>query len=400
MTTTRIVRIVTLAVLCAMAAGCHTYEQKREQARLRFEKATAKAKLPLAREFFESDRIEEAHKTARECLDADPDDPQANLLMGQIELSLGRLDAADACFLKAVEIDPKLHQGWSHLGAVAQDRKQAASAFEYHLKALDIQPLNAEYILLVAQGHAAAGRYDQAVALLEEKARYLPGEVRLKVAAADIRHRLGDLPGAMAAYRQALGIDADNMEVMESLGYCYITKELWSEAAEMFETLADRSTEPRKSTYAQILALCTMNAGQYGKAVAYYDKLSVGRREDPALWLQMGRAALGSDAPDRALACAQRALTLRPAWEEAITLKGCAQYLNGDYAESVKTFRSIVGNKELGGFAWLMMGRSYQQLGDANQAQKAYETAAKLNPDSKLVALLRAGEKAQVEPAR
>jgi cytochrome c-type biogenesis protein CcmH/NrfG len=42
----------------------------------------------------------------------------------------------------------------------------------------------------------------------------------------------------------------------------------------------------------------------------------------------------------------------------------------------------------MGGFAWLMSGRCYQQLGWKDMADKAYAKASRLNPESRLVSLL------------
>ncbi|MBN1816625.1 MAG: tetratricopeptide repeat protein [Sedimentisphaerales bacterium] len=374
--------------MMATAAGCESYQQRKAQARLRYERATSQAKVPLARNYFEEGRTEDAQKILGACLTADPANAQAHLLMGEIQITQGRTDEAKTHFENALETDPRLHKAWAYLGSIAHEQKQPARAIECHQKALDLEPLHIEYILAVAECHVLQGDYDQAQSLLHAKMQMLPGDVDLRIAVANIKHRVGDLTGATADYRQALVLDEDNTEIMESLGYCYIAQDQWPQAAQMFERLAARSSGARKTAYQQILAMCNMNAGQYGRAVGLYNDLSVEYRDDAQLWLQMGRAALGSNEPDRALACAKRALALHPNWEDAIAVKACAHYLNADYVGAIDTFRSLTSSAKLGGFAWLMMGRSYQQIGQLTQAQKAYEQAARLTPDSKLVSML------------
>jgi tetratricopeptide (TPR) repeat protein len=131
-----------------------------------------------------------------------------------------------------------------------------------------------------------------------------------------------------------------------------------------------------------------MNAGEYGRAVTYYDKLSVRQRDNEEVWLQMARAALGAGAAKRAAACASRALSLRPGWSDAIAVRGCAQYLESDYDAAIKTFSRVTASRKMGGFAWLMSGRCYQQLGRKDLADIAYDKASRLNPDSRLAGLL------------
>ena len=189
-------------------------------------------------------------------------------------------------------------------------------------------------------------------------------------------------------YRQILVLNPDNVEVKEALAYCYIAAQDWSSALDLFDQVVKTYDGPRKKAGLEMMAMCAINSGQYGRAIKYYDRLSVDNRDDPQVWLNMGQAALGANDPKRAAGCARRALDLRPAWDKAVALQGCAQYMDNDYSAALSTFRGITSSKELGGFAWLMIGRCFQQTGDTAQAETALKTAASLNPDSKLVALL------------
>jgi tetratricopeptide (TPR) repeat protein len=377
-----------LAVGMLATAGCETYQQRKHTARLRYERASAKAKLPLVRDLLQEDRLDEAYKLISECVAIDPENAEGQALKGEVAMAMGQLGEAEKCLTRSVEIDPKLHRAWAHLGTVVQANKEPDRAVECFQKALELDPRNEEYIMLMVQASAAQGRYDEALGVLKLKIAVLPDNVRLRIAEGDIRHRQGDVAGATLAYRQALVLDEDNPEVMESLGYCYIAQEQWAQAADLFQQLAQSATGSSKAAYQQVFATCSMKAGQYGRAVGVYDSLSVEDRDNPDLWLQMGRAALGSGQAQRALTCADRALVLQPGWEDAVALKGCAQYLQADYTWALASFREISTSERLGGFGWLMMGRCHQQLGQLTQAQAAYEKAAALSPDSRLVSLL------------
>ncbi len=380
-------------VMTVSCMSCSSYEEKRSAARLRYQKATATAKLPLAEDLFENGQYEDARKTVQECLTADPENPEANLLMGRIEKVQGRLTSAREFIVIALEYDETLDAGWFALGEIAYENKRPARALEHFNRAIELQPLKVEYILALGETLALGGDYNQALELYESKSRILAGNAKLMIACGDIKNRLGDTNGAVSRYRQAAMLDPDNVSVIESLGYCYISMERWDEASIMFEKLIELSSGTRKSSYTQMLAMCSMKSGKYARAVSSYNSLTVDNRDDASLWLQMGQAALGADAPNRALACANRALSIKPGWTEAVALKGCSQYLSSDYAESITTFRGLTSDKQLGGFAWLMTGRSYQQMGQLTQAQIAYENASRLNPDSKLVSLLTDAER-------
>ena len=191
-------------------------------------------------------------------------------------------------------------------------------------------------------------------------------------------------------------MDSSDESVSESLGYCYIFEDRWKEAAEIFNELAlksegqaqvDNDSEAlvsRRKLYLKMAAYCSMNSGQYGKAVSSYGKLAVEQRDDAEMWLKMGQAALGSGMSNRALTCGHRALNIRGGFADAIALVGCAKYMSGDYTGSLESFKQIIDDQANGSLAWLMMARCYERLNQPEKTAGAYSRALEINPDSQL----------------
>lgn len=383
-----ILTVVAAMSVLALVGGCTPYVEKKRAAKMRWEKVSAQAKVKVAKDLFTNGRYEDALSTVRECLASDPELAEGHLLLGKIHYVNGRFVQSQSSLIQAVGYDDQLDQGWYWLGEIAQQEKMPIQALEYFDRAIVLMPLNTNYIIAVVESYAAQGRYQDALDLLERKMQLLPGNVTLKVTSADILQRLGQITEATSMYNYALLLDSTNTDIAESLGYCYISLEKWNDAARMFERVSSEATGDKKTACTELLALCSMNSGQYGRAVGYYNKLSIEQRDNEELWLKMGQAALGADAPNRAATCAKRALDLRPGWADAIALRGCAQYLSNDYDSAIQTFSRITRNEEMGGFAWLMSGRCYQQLGQDALADKAYENASRLNPQSKLISLI------------
>lgn len=375
-----------LLLLCF--AGCDSFADKKQHAMARWEKAIAKAKIPVAREMFETGRVEAAYKTISKCLSVDPELAEAHLLLGQIHYSEGRFADSRKSLELAAKYDKKLDRAWYWLALVSQRDKNDRAALEYYNKALDLKPAKVDYIVAIADVYADQSNYEEAVAILEDKGDLLVGNPELKLAHADVMLRQGNVDDAIVMYRQALMLKGEDPAVLEALGYCYVISRQWDEAVDVFERLLAHCDSDKRRVCLEALAMCTMNNGEYGRALRYYDRLSVDDRDNAELWLKMGQTALGADAPRRAYSCGQKALFLRPGWSDAIALKGCARYLSGDYKSSITIFTGIISDKKLGGFAWLMMGRCYKQLGESELSEKAYQHASQLNPDSMLVALL------------
>lgn len=375
-------------VAMALMPGCSSYAQKKRDAHMKWNKVSARAKVDVAKDFFRNGRYEDALTTARYCVQSDPELAEAYLVIGKVHYVSGRFVHAQSALIQAVGYNESLDDAWYWLGEIALQNKMPIQALEHYNRAMSLRPTSTDYIIAIVEVYASQGRYEDSLALLERKMELTPANAALKVADADISQRLGRTSQAIRMYNQALLLASDNLDIAESLGYCYIEQENYKDAARMFERVAKNATGEDKTASLKLLAMCSMNSGQYSKAVGYYNKLSLDDRDNEQIWLQMGQAALGAGAPNRAAACASRALSLRPGWTDAIALEGCAQYLKSDYDTAIRTFSRLTNNPQMGGFAWLMSGRCYQQLGRQTLADKAYENASRLNPQSKLISLL------------
>ena len=264
---TKLITAVLLGSILILSGGCETHAQKKEAAKLRWAKATATAKLPVARGQLENGKLDEAEKTLQECLEVNPALAEAHLLMGRIHLARANLTQASDSLNQAVELDSNLDPAWYLLAGIAQQNAQPQKAMEYYNRAMSLKPANTDYIIALAEAYASRGRYDDALNLLEYKTKLLPDRVQLKIASADVLSRLGKTEQAITLYNQALLLKSGDRDVTEALAYCYIMLKQWDRAAKMFEDLSDNAQDTQKNDYLQLLAMCCMNAGDYGKAI-------------------------------------------------------------------------------------------------------------------------------------
>jgi tetratricopeptide (TPR) repeat protein len=323
---------------------------------------------------------------SEKCLAIANENAQANLIKGKALYAQGKIVEAEDYIQRAVKYDSKLHEGWFLLGGLALQKNDHHWALTYYEKAHVQAPANAEYIIAIAEIHAAKGKYERAIEVLTDKSRSMPLDMDIAVAQADLYLRSGNVKVAINIYKRILVTNGQNPDVVAALGYCYVMDHQWAMASEIFEKLVKNASAHQKETYLELLAVISVKNTQYGKAVQYFDKLSVTRRDDADLWLKMGQAALGANAAKRALACSKRAIMLRSGWPDAIALKGCAQYLTGDYFKAIQTFEVIRRDKKLACFAWLMTGRSFRKIGEHERAELAFEKASLLDPENELVA--------------
>ena len=393
----KIIIAVTTVVL-VVCAGCQSQMENKKAAQERYNKTSAQMKLTMAQQQYDQGDYDQAAKTVQQCLSANPDNPGAYLLHGKLLLAKDQRDDAIEQLGLVLQHDKKLHEGWYWLGVAAQENGYYEKAREYYEKALLLEPTNVDYILAVADVLVAQGDCPEAIRLLTDKMAALPGDVSLKTASAELMWRAGKNEQAIELFKQVMLMTGNNSHIAEMLGYCYVFSSKWNQAADVFNKLLEQCTDDReKQLYLQMMALCSMNCGQYDRAISCYDKLTVIERNNADIWVKLGQASLGTGAAGRAFMCGQKALALQPGLPDAVALIGCAQYASGDYANAAKSFEKITADKKNAGLAWLMRARCYQQLGQNRRAEDAYKKAVETNPRSELGNFLAKGKDGKLE---
>ena len=367
-----IVAGIALAVtICC--CGCDTRAKKKQALTEKWESDTAKNTVPVARGLLENGEIDQAIQILNECIAGSGELVQAHFLLGKAYFMQNRLVKANTAFAKTLELDDKLSEGWYWLGEIAARQERYKAAIDCYDYAIQIDPTVSAYVIAAAQAHASMENYDTAIALLVEKKKAFAGDTSMVITHADMLTRSGKKEQAVKVYQNGLLFNSDASELQEGLGYLYMVEKQWEDAAKVFEKLLANARDRKNDEYLRILSTCSMNTGEYNRSLGYLDRLDPEKKNDAEFWLTTGQAALGAGRAKRAIACAQKALFLKAGWADATMLLGCGQYMDGDYTNAIETFSGVVYNKKLSSFAWMMTGKSYQQIGDDKRAKKAFE---------------------------
>ena len=378
-------------------SGCayQSHAQKKQQMVEAWDKSTVRAKLPVVRDLLDRNQIDDAQKILMECLKADPERAEVHYLIARVHLAEGRDALAVQSLRKSLELDPQQDEAWFGLGVLQQEKNDYDKAQDSFQHALDIQPAKIEYILALTHLYTVKGQPEEADRFLQEKRKLLPYEPDLIVAAADQAQQKGQTEEAIRLYKEAVLRQGNNPQLLEALGICYMGQQQWTEAADVFEKLLNLQKETRdEEPVLHWLSFCSLQAGRYGKALNFYDRLSVSRRDDPQIWLEMGQAALGADVPDRARYCGEKALQLQPSWADAEVVIACSMYMKKNYSGAVQIFQKVSQDSKWEAFGWWMAGRCYQQLGQNALARSAFEKASEINPESPMMKMFMKGEDA------
>jgi len=386
----RKIKITVIALSLVVSTLCQgSHLQKKQEMQAKWQKTSSEMKLSAAETQIESGQYEQAEAAVKQSLEMGLNLPQANLMMGKIELARSNFEQAKRCFQNYVRFNEKDDNGWFLLGLSCERLGDNSSAMKWYKKAFEFSPDNTDYILAVGRIYLAEGNFEQAESLYLEKMASSPADTELKVAAAQMYLAQDQKDKALQLYEQASMLRPQNSDLLEALGSCYILTGQWDKALNVQQQLYSRCiSREEKAGHLKTMAITAMNAGDYSDAMKYYSSLTSQDRNNAELWLSTGQAALGAGLLRQAITCSQKVLELSPDTKEAWLLSGSANYKNGNFLQAATDFQKAADVSQYANFAWLMTGRCYEKLGRGKQAQNAYEKAEQFGTGSELGQLL------------
>lgn len=154
-----------------------------------------------ARKLHQEGRLEDAEKTYRRALAANPNHARAQLGLGQALYETQRLDQAIEAFERAYRLDPEsardgLVAAHRDLGSALESEGRFNQARPHYQRVLDVAPSAPamrermrDSWRATAGAHLAAGRWDQAAEAYREALRYVPDDAVIRQAVAELEQR-------------------------------------------------------------------------------------------------------------------------------------------------------------------------------------------------------------------
>ncbi|MBI2390005.1 MAG: hypothetical protein HYV09_10480 [Deltaproteobacteria bacterium] len=188
-------------------------------------------------------------------------------------------------------------------------------------KVLETTPRDPTALLALREAQEAAGRFQEVARTIEETIVTARGAdaAPLWIELGEVRKRhLGDVDGAIAAWRAARALDAENPIAVRELAHALRAQGSWRAVAELEESVARQAKDPAVSARAWVRAAeiwegRLTEAGGDDRAQDAYAKALAARPEDLSAWDGLARLAERRGAYEEL----EAAFRLRIAREEA-----------------------------------------------------------------------------------
>jgi FkbM family methyltransferase len=248
-----------------------------------------------------------------------------------------RLDEAEACYRRALEIRPGFYKPIANLGNLEAQRGRRVEAIALFEEALALEPGAFRTRTNLGNESFALGRFAEAAAAyraaLETEPRHPPARLGLGRALL----ALGQTDEALAAVDAALAASPETADLHHARGLCLEQLGRLDEAAEAHRR--SLGIDPRRAHVHKDLAVALSALGALEDAARHAEQA---RAIDPGLLdahLVLGAVRVRASRLDEGIACYRDAMALAPARPEPHSNVGAALQLQGRIPEGLAYLR-------------------------------------------------------------
>lgn len=395
---------ITIVILCVVCLSYGAVFAQDSDVVQRFEQIAA---------LIRDNRIAEAEKELTSVLRVAPQLPVALNLMGTIRAKQGRLNEAEALFLRAVRNDKNFSGARMNLVYLYLLKRAPEKAISQLREVLAVEPTHAEANEKIAELLLSTGRIDECIGFIEQQKASAPAS--LLVILGDAYLAKNSLDKAEESYLAALEGRLENAGALFGLAQISRLKGEVREASIYLNRVGTLAADSKSPEFLYKFSLEAMRVGMFDEAKSALERSLELRPKEPQYLLALGIAWLRKGDLFEAEKLFRRLLEIQPGnaqgqlhlgyvllnqkkysearlWLEKSARPGAAipevfYYLGlvaqeqNDDARAIVLFERAVQRLPNYSHARIALGSSYMKLKNYVRARQELETAVKLDPE-------------------
>ncbi|MEW5758751.1 MAG: tetratricopeptide repeat protein [Candidatus Omnitrophota bacterium] len=259
-------------------------------------------------------KLDEAIEEYKEALKYDYSSVDIHIRLGLVYVKRDRIDEAIDEFVVASNLSPERmepHLLLALLYGAKGDFLKAAKEYEIVLnKASQVEPENIEIKKALGEVYFRQGKLDEALDVYKGIATKAPEDKITHFLLGSIYLEKNLLPDAANEFKEAIRIDPDFHQALNSLGFVYIEEGKNFNEAEVLIKKA-LSFEPKNGAYLDSLGWLNYKKAQYKEAINILEEAKI-FLADPLIFDHLGDAYFKDGQVDKAREAWLRALELNP----------------------------------------------------------------------------------------
>lgn len=292
--------------------------------------------------------------------------------------ALGKLDEAVTAYREAFAIKPDYIDAYNNLGHVLQAQGRLDEALTAYQQVLAIKPDYAEVhnnrgVILQSQG-----RFEEALAAYQQSLAIKPGYAEAHNNRGNILQALGRLEEALAAYEQAIAIKPDYAGAHNNRGHVLQIQGRHDQALASYQQAI-----AIKPDYAEAYinrGNLFLEQGSHEDALAAYQHAIAINPEHAGAHNNLGSALITQGRFDEALTEFQRAIELNPGFADAFNNLGNVLETRCLFEEALTAYEQALAINPRHADAHNNRGIVFQALGRHGEALESYQQAIAIEP--------------------
>lgn len=352
----------------------------------------------LGASYLSAGRYAEALAAFQEALRLQPDDPDylrhlgnAYYWQGKTQLDEPSTQAQQAIieYEKARLLAPSDSLLLTVLGGAYAEVGRPADALAAYEEAVRVAPCDDEALFLLASQYDNLGRTADAQAAFERLSVLNPRMAVSWQRLATADYLDGDYAAAAEGYRKAIAADSADADLYYGLGSSLYYLEDYAGAEEAYRQAKALAPEDAASLAGWADSLAKL--GRADEAIAAYEEVVARSPDVPLYWISLGLLNEGANRLPQAAEAYGKAAALSP--DDPLTQASYGSVLMAQqrFEEAVAAYEKAVGADPDNTSYWESLAIGYSALERPDEALRASEALLRLNPESALGHLVRAG---------
>ncbi|MBD2313865.1 tetratricopeptide repeat protein [Desertifilum sp. FACHB-1129] len=336
---------------------------------------------PISNSYGSTDSQDGEAKQAK-TLNSDDNSEEADAWFNQGNEQFMRRDflGAVACYDKAIEIKPDLHEAWYNRGGVLGNLGQLEEAIACYDKAIEIKPDLHEAWYNRGGVLGNLGQLEEAIASYRQALYHKPDFPEAWFNRGVALGNLGQFEEAIACCDQALKLQPDNYQARIFKGAILCDHlQQYEEAIASFDKVIEFKPDFHPAWSNRGVALD--NLGQFEEAIASYDQAIEIKPDFPEAWSSRGVALFNLGQLEEAIASYDQAIEIKPDFPEAWSSRGVALFNLGQLEEAIASFDQVIEIKPDDHQAWYNRSVALANLGQLEEAIASFDKALEIKPD-------------------
>lgn len=328
----------------------------------------------------------QAVKVLRERLKEGGADERAYLLLARIYMQLREEGKAEEALREGLKRFPQSIALLERLGLYYFEKGRRAEAYrliQEYLRQVNKGSLAVKARLFQASLLTREGKYEEALAQLEEVLKESPHSIKAHLFKGDILLRKGDYEGAIAEYRAALGEDPKNVAIMLRLARAHLLNGELDLAGDLYQRVRDLDPKNREAYLG--LSEVYWRKGRHQEARALLEKKWKESPGDLVLVERLVDFYLRDKDLKAARKLLKETLALGPRHPLILTALASIVRKAGLTREMINYCEKLAA-KSPHPFYFLLLGQLYGEIGDYSRAIALYQQVLEKDPQNVVAA--------------